>query len=86
MNREQCAGALQYFDILLVEGMSSELGAVDFIFGERRKVDEADGVIGGSAEIGRDEISENLAAAFAYGICSSAAYFVMSDNLLGSIV
>jgi len=67
MNREQCAGALQYFDIFLVEGMSSELGTVDFIFCERRKVDEADGFISGSGEIGRHEISENLAAAFAYG-------------------
>ena len=47
--------------------MNSELGAVDFIFGERRKVDEADGFIGGSGEIGGHEISENLAAAFADG-------------------
>jgi len=47
--------------------MNSELGAVDFIFGERRKVDEADGFISGSGEISGHEISENLAAAFAYG-------------------
>jgi hypothetical protein len=51
----------------LCKRMSSELGAVEFIFGERGKVDEADGFIGGSGEIGRHEISENLAAAFAYG-------------------
>jgi len=75
MNREQCAGALQYLDVFLVERMSRELGAVNFIFGERGKVDETDGFVGGSGEICRHEISENLAPTFAYGNLFIGAVF-----------
>jgi hypothetical protein len=67
MNREQCAGACQYFDVFLVERMSGEPGAVHFIFGKRGKVDEAESFIGGSGKISGHEISDNFAAAFADG-------------------
>jgi hypothetical protein len=83
MNREQCACALQYFDVFLVEGVSGELGAVDFIFGERGKVDETDGFIGGSGKICRHEISENLAPAFAYGNLLIGAVFRDVRQLVG---
>jgi hypothetical protein len=83
VNREQCAGGLQYFDVFLVEWMSGELGAVDFIFGERGKVDQADSFIGGSSEICRHEISENLAPAFAYGNLLIGAIFRDVRQLVG---
>jgi hypothetical protein len=63
--------------------MSGELGAVDFIFGERGKVDETDGFVGGSGEIGRHEISENLAPAFANGNLLMGAVFRDIRQLVG---
>jgi DNA-binding transcriptional ArsR family regulator len=47
--------------------MSGEFGTVDFIFGERGEFNKADGFIGGTGEIGRHEVSDNLPATLAYG-------------------
>jgi len=83
MNGEQSPSALKNFNIFLMQWMNSQLGAVGFIFGERGKVDEADGFIGRSGEIGRHEISKNLTAAFAYGNLLIEGIFFNVRQLIG---
>src|SRR5256885_16941592 len=65
LNRQQCAGTLQRLHVLLVQRMGRKLCTADLIFGERREINDAEGLIGCAGKIGGQVVTHDFAAALA---------------------
>src|SRR5580704_16479661 len=48
-----------------MQRVGSQLGAIGLILRERRKIDQPEGFIGSSREVGGHEVAEDIASAFA---------------------
>src|SRR5215469_6331879 len=62
IHRDDDSAFFQAFGVFLVIGIAREFATVFLVFGQRRKLDESERLVGGAGEFRRQEVADDVAA------------------------